>query len=87
MQNSDIGRAFEVPTNVVSKWFHDPGMDSEVPEISLTEPIQKWEKLAIFRRRMGWSIRYTAIQYGISHATLIKIEYGRGQRNLKKYVN
>lgn len=40
--------------------------------------VEPWEKMALWRRRHGWSVKTAATIMGISHVTLIDREYGKG---------
>lgn len=75
--NAGIGETYGASAKVVSHWLHTLD-DEDVPEVALKEPIQKWELIAIARRRQGWSIREMARRLGVSHVTLINRERGGG---------
>ena len=78
-RREDLAAIYSVSGATISTWFKGfAHNDSEVPEVALKEPIQKWEMMAVARRRMGISITALAAQQGISHVTLIRRERGEG---------
>jgi transcriptional regulator with XRE-family HTH domain len=77
-------RAEGVSPNVVTNWINDRVV-GPTKHVKLRHADRLW----LFRRRAGWTIREMARRYGVSHVSVIRWERGQGrwERGIRWWEN
>lgn len=81
MTNAFVAYYFGVPEAMVTDWLHDRPTAPAwwlPPAVMLKGGLMSHERLALARRRRGWTLREMARRLGMSHVTLIRRERGIG---------